>query len=206
MTSSAPTAWKRTSPWAGLLVPGRFGAAGPLPGVTIMPREALLLATIIARHDREQEIDRALLELAGVTPPKKPAIARGHCDLVWAGPNEWLLVSTHPDILENLPAALDDLAAVSDQSDSRAILRLSGTRIRDMLMKGPMIDLHPRVFHKEDAALTTIGHIGVHLWQIDEAPTYDIAVARSMAGSFWRWLSAAASEFGFDVLSADRKR
>ena len=30
--------------------------------------------------------------------------------------------------------------------------------------------------------------MGVTLWQVDDAPTYDIAVFRSLAGSFWKWL------------------
>ena len=87
----------------------------------------------------------------------------------------------------------------SDQSDGRALMRLSGSRVRDLLAKGCPIDLHPRAFKGGDVALTTISHIGVHLWQVDDAPTYDLALMRSMAESFWSWLDASAAEFGYSV-------
>ncbi len=58
---------------------------------------------------------------------------------------------------------------MSNQSDARAALRLSGPHVRDMLAKGCMIDLHPSVFPPGAAAMTSIAHIGVHLWRLDNA-------------------------------------
>ena len=51
-----------------------------------------------------------------------------------------------------------------------------------------------------DAAVTTVGHIVVHLWQLDETPTYEFAVLRSYAAAFWRWLVDSAAEFGAVVV------
>ena len=50
--------------------------------------------------------------------------------------------------------------------------------------------------------MTSIAHIGVQLWQRDDRPTYEIAVARSFAGSLWSWLEEAAAEFGCEVRAA----
>jgi sarcosine oxidase subunit gamma len=94
---------------------------------------------------------------------------------------------------------LDGLASLSDQSDARAVLRLSGPKLRETLAKGCAVDLHARAFRPGDTAITAIAHIGVQLWQVDEGPTFDILVARSMAGSFWRWFSASAAEFGLEL-------
>ncbi len=41
--------------------------------------------------------------------------------------------------------------------------------------------------------------MSAYLWQVDEAPTYEIAVPASFAGSFWHWLSDAAAEYGYVV-------
>jgi sarcosine oxidase subunit gamma len=120
-------------------------------------------------------------------------------DLIWAGPQQWLAISEDRAAPERLARALEGLAAVSDQSDGRAVLRLSGPKLRDTMAKGCPVDLHPRAFRPGDTALTAIAHIGVQLWQLDEAPTFEIAVFRSMAGSFWRWLSGSAAEFGLEV-------
>ena len=54
-----------------------------------------------------------------------------------------------------------------------------------------MIDLHPAAFPPGAAAMTSIAHIGVHLWRVDERrddsdAIFDILIARSMAASFGR--------------------
>ncbi|RYE86794.1 MAG: hypothetical protein EOP19_05950, partial [Hyphomicrobiales bacterium] len=36
---------------------------------------------------------------------------------------------------------------------------------------------------------------------VDAAPTFDVAVTRSYAASFWHWLEASAAEFGLAVTS-----
>ena len=99
----------------------------------------------------------------------------------------------------DLVAKLKGFASVSDQSDGRAVVRLAGPRVRDVLAKGLPIDLHPTVFGAGSAATSVIALMGVTLWQVDDAPTYDIAVFRSLAGSFWKWLTDSAAEFGYEV-------
>jgi sarcosine oxidase subunit gamma len=79
------------------------------------------------------------------------------------------------------------------------VLRLSGARVRDVLAKGLPIDLHPRAFRTGDATTSIISHIGIQLWQVDDAPTYDIVFFRSLAGSFWKWLTDSAAEYGYRV-------
>jgi methylglutamate dehydrogenase subunit D len=116
----------------------------------------------------------------------------------WAGPGRWLAEceAENGDRFEaRLRSALGDLAAVSDQSDSRAILRISAARARDVLAKGLPIDTHPSVMQPGSVVLSAIGHIGVHLWQVDDAPTFDCAVARSYARDFLRWIETASAEF-----------
>jgi sarcosine oxidase subunit gamma len=65
--------------------------------------------------------------------------------------------------------------------------------------KGLALDLHPRNFRSGDVALSSVAHIDMHIWQTDEVPSFKLAVARSMAASFWAWLVHAGSEFGLSV-------
>jgi Sarcosine oxidase, gamma subunit family len=74
-----------------------------------------------------------------------------------------------------------------------------GGRARDVLAKGVPIDLHRRVFWAGETAATTVAHIGVQLWQVDEAPTYDLIVPRSLAATFWEWLTESIAEFGYAI-------
>jgi methylglutamate dehydrogenase subunit D len=92
-----------------------------------------------------------------------------------------------------------DVASVVNQSDGRCVMRVGGSRARDALAKGVPIDLDAGVFGPGDAALTLAGHINVHMWQIDNAPTYEFAVFRSFAVSFCQWLLDTSSCYGVIV-------
>jgi sarcosine oxidase subunit gamma len=72
--------------------------------------------------------------------------------------------------------------------------------VREALAKGVAIDLHPRAFKTADAAATLVSHVAVQLWQVDDAPTYELAVARGFALSFWHWLATSAAEFGLELV------
>jgi sarcosine oxidase subunit gamma len=157
----------------------------------------MALATIIARAGKAGELRTEVERRYGLDLPTRPVRAQGaELNLVWAGPEQWLAVSADPEIVKRLAADLRGFAAVSDQSDARAIIRIAGPRARNVLAKGCPVDLHPRAFRAGDTALTAIEHIGVHLWQLDGLPTFEIAVARSRAASFWRWFSASALSSG----------
>jgi sarcosine oxidase subunit gamma len=78
-------------------------------------------------------------------------------------------------------------------------MAISGPRARDALAKGVAVDLHPRAFEAGHAAATLVAHIGVTLWQVDEAPTFHVCVPRAFSSSFWHWLLASAAEYGFEV-------
>ncbi len=200
MSEAAASSWRRRSAWHGIAVAGRHGSAGNMPGVCATPVDWRSLATILAGEGRRAEVESALTNLVGITPPSAPKRVQGRFgDLIWSGPDQWLLASESPNVVARAERDLRGLAAVSDQTDARAVLRVAGPRVRDALAKGCLVDLHPRVFRTGDVALTSIAHIGAQIWQIDDAPTYDIAVFRSMAASFWSWFIASASAYGCEV-------
>lgn len=198
------TNWTVRGAWAGIAAAGRIGAAGT-PGVTVLARDGLGIATLIAAEGGETALAAAVKQGLGLDLPTSPSVAQsGAHRLVWAGAGQWLLVAGDRAGFTETLAALAGLAAVADQSDGRAALRLSGPKIREALAKGCMIDLHPTAFPVGATALTTIAYMGVHLWRADDGPdgaVFEIMVARSMAGSFWSWFSASAAEFGCDVVT-----
>lgn len=184
----------------GLALPGRYGAANGGPGVVLSERADLALAAVMVRKGASEALARRVRAVFGLDLPTTPRRAtRGSLAFVWAGPGCWLAVTEGRDgtsLEELLRHDLSNLASISDQSDGRAVVRIAGGRARDVLAKGVPVDLNPRVFTAGDAAVTTVGHIAVHLWQLDETPTYEFAVFRSYAAAFWRWLVDSAAEFG----------
>ena len=190
---------------AGVAVPGRLVEGRDEPRVTIEERVGLGLATVAARKGQAEGLRAAVASAYGVELPDASRVAHGpSVSFVGYGPGQWLAVSerlANEALARDLGERLRGLASISDQSGGRAVLRVSGPLARAMLAKGLPIDLHPRAFTPGSAATSTISLMGVQLWQVDDAPTYDLAIFRSVAASFWRWLTASAAEFGYEVVT-----
>ncbi|KRE12242.1 hypothetical protein ASE66_16895 [Bosea sp. Root483D1] len=205
-TTSTAVSWTQHGAWADIAQAGQLGAAGPA-GVTAILQGGFGLATLIATPGGAPALSGLVESRTGITLPATPTIVSGAShDAIWSGPEQWLLRAATHDGFAELLEALSVQAAVSEQSDARAAVRLSGPQIRDALAKGVMLDLHPAAFAVGDTALTSIAHIGVHLWRLTDEPdgsVFEIMVARSMVGSFWSWFAASAAEFGCQV-SIDR--
>jgi len=194
------------TPLSGLesvLAPGRYGAPDGARGVSLTPHAGLALASIMVRAGKTSELTKRVEDIFGVTLPLTPKrVDTGTIAFVWAGPGQWLAMAEHTDghtFAQMLQRDLKGRASVIDQSDGRTVLRVGGPKARDAFAKGISLDLHPSVFRTDDTALTLAGHINVHIWQVDEAPTYEIVVFRSFAAALCGWLKEAAAEFGVAV-------
>ena len=185
------------------------GLAQPTPasgtaGLTVTERRGLGLATVTLRPGARDTLADALSTAYGLTLSDGPKVSTGSdIALVGTGPRSWLAVQPGGGwrFASTLATQLAGSASVADQSSGYAVLRLCGPNVRQVLAKGVPVDLHPAAFQPGDAAVTLAGHVGIILWQVDAAPTYDIAVFRSFAGSFWHWLTESAAEFGMAVAS-----
>jgi heterotetrameric sarcosine oxidase gamma subunit len=198
VSEPARSSWRRQGAWHGILAAGRFGAQDGPAGVFVTPVEDCGVATVIGLG--ADALDTYFARAHALTPPRTPAVAAGcGCALVWTGPDQWLALADDRAFPARLVEALGGSAAVSDQSDARAILHLRGPRLRDALANGCPIDLHPDAFGPGDAAVTAIAQVGVHIWWLPDDHGLHVAVFRSMAGGFWSWLFASAAEFGCQV-------
>ena len=198
---------KSASGIAGLAASGRYGKLDGGAGVTISERIGLGLATVAARKGQARSLQDRVREAYGVDLPQTSRVVVGRdVSFVGYGPGQWLAVSetlASEALARDLAERVKGLASISDQSSGRTVIRVSGTRARDVLAKGLPIDLDPRVFPLGSAATSTISLMGVQLWQDDDTRSYDIAVFRSLSESFWRWLAASAAEFGYEVVAPD---
>lgn len=168
--------------------------------LTVAYRDDLTIAHICIARGQHQLANAAIQGAYGKPLPSKAERVAMDRDVefVWAGLDQWLAVAPRGngrDLEQELKPILRGLAAVTDQSDARAVVRISGRRARQLLAKGVPIDLDPRVFPTNGAAITHASHIGVVLWQTGSDPVYDVAVFRSFADSFARWLQHSAHEW-----------
>lgn len=172
-------------------------------GVTLKLRTDVSICNVLARNRAENKLADRVSQEFGVNLPRTAAyVGSSPIAFVWAGPSQWLALGDSVDgrtLEQQLRSRLSGLASVMDQSDGRTIIRIAGPNARAALAKGVLIDLHSGAFRPGDTAMTTVGYMGVHFWQIDEVPTYEFAIFRSFAVAFWEWLTDAAAEFGVAV-------
>lgn len=191
------------SPFAGLLKPGRHGARDGAAGVALSERTGLALFVISAGAGKVSDVAAKVLAVTGLELPMGPKRAgKDGFALVGTAPGQWLAVvegRAALGMLASLAAGLKGLATIIDQSDGKAVLRISGPRAREVLAKGCSLDLNPRVFKAGNAGTTPVALIDCVIWQVDETPSYDLAVPTSFAGSFLSWLAASAAEYGYTV-------
>lgn len=171
-------------------------------GVIARERRGIAIATVMARKDQSVALAAAVKEQFDINLPLGPHGSGGDAtSFLGTGPGRWLV--THdagtPRFVDNLARQLEDLASVVDQSDAVGLLRLTGPALLDVLAKGVSLDLSAIAFPAGSVAVTQIAHMGVTLWKVDETPTFHIAAARSMAGSFLHWLEASAAMTGLVV-------
>ena len=151
------------------------------------------LAAVMARKGVSAEAIGAQLAL---TMPDGPRWAGDAAlALIGTGPGTWLAhcESPSPDWADALAERLVGLASVSDVSAGYRLFRLAGEGARTLLRRGAFVDFDPVAFAPGDAATTVIAHIGVIIRQIDGAPTYELAVFRSLGESLRHWLDLTAA-------------
>jgi methylglutamate dehydrogenase subunit D len=173
------------------------------PGVLACERNPQL-ATMIAYKGRRSDASARLEAYCGLALPGGPRrVAKGESAVIGLGPRTWLFQrEAGLPLATGLSEALGDAAAVTDQSDGYATMRLTGPRAASVLEKGISIDLHNRVFVPGFAAVTSCAHLDIIFWRLEDAnghPVYEIAVFRSLARSLWHFIEESAAEFGLAV-------
>lgn len=135
----------------------------------------------------------------GVDLPLKPrtVTSKGDVTVLWLSVDQWLVCCSRTRtgaLLDKLRKSLGTVHSLAvDVSDTRAIIRLEGDNVREVLMKGSSVDftqpdytagLVRRLIFAEIAALAHI--------VADKPCTVDIYVFRSFADYTWKWIEATA--------------
>jgi heterotetrameric sarcosine oxidase gamma subunit len=197
--------WNTQSPLHKALIAGRHGLTTGQAGVALEEVREIELIQVMARRGCWAETVKAAKKLFGVEPPSTPkAVAGKGVTLIWSGPDQFMVLAPNSRAAERkdkLRKAVSGIASLSDQSDGRCLIRISGPRARDALAKFSSLDLHDAAFAAGTAATTSIDHTSVNLWRgADEAaPVYYVLVFSSFADSLWRTIVDSTLEYGVEV-------
>ena len=141
----------------------------------------------------------AFERVVGCRPPVTPnTVARStDYDVLWLGPDEWLVRSAVPVQTGVLEAKLAEAvqgsyAAAVDVGSGYAVVEISGNCTRDVLARGCPLDLHPRIFKPGQCAQSHYFKASIVLIPTGD-DAYEIVVRRSFADYFIRIMLDAAT-------------
>jgi sarcosine oxidase subunit gamma len=133
-------------------------------------------------------------ETFGLPLPTTPRrIEHDGVTYLWSGPGAWLAIADDPALESRIATAVAAKAAVTDQSDGRVILTVTGPHAAAILAKLVPIDLHPTAFPPDASALTLAGPITVQIWRREAG--FHLACFRGFAESLGHALVQASQEF-----------
>ncbi len=175
---------------------GATALAETWPGFAISEVTDLALASLATRRGQETELRARAKARFGLEPPAPGRSESGDgMTFLWTGHEQWF-VEAPESALGGLEALLretfGDTAAVTEQSDAWASLRLEGRATRAVLEKLCPLDLHPGAFPPGATARTTMEHVSAIITSRDDRGSFSILMPRSSAGSFLHHLHQAA--------------
>lgn len=109
-------------------------------------------------------------------PAPNRATGKSGARAIWFGPGQVMLIGPAPD------PSLSAYAAVVDQSDAWAVVRLEGDGAEDVLARLVPVDLRPQNFKRGHTARTLLFHMTASITRVGEK-SLQIMVFRSMSTS-----------------------
>jgi sarcosine oxidase subunit gamma len=141
----------------------------------------------------------AAKEVLGVELPKQPRCSTswGDVRVLWLSIDQWLILCPRnkaPDLVASLRKRMQGLHTLTvDVSDMRAILRLEGEGIREVLLKGTSLDLLSDGYAPGTVRRLRFAEIAA-LLHVVEDDIVDLYVFRSFAEYAWEFLCTAARQ------------
>jgi len=124
--------------------------------------------------------------------------------IIWLGPDEWLITDyiQNDDLHEKLRQAVGDKeSSVTDVSENRTIIRISGEKLFNLLAKFLVLDLEKTFKNESSAAQTLFVKVPILIVRVfknySEKPQFDIFVNRSQANYIYNLLVDGTKNLDF---------
>ena len=120
--------------------------------------------------------------------------------ILWSGPKNWLVVSTKKNLLKNISEVFKETDfAVTDLSQSRAIIELEGKYTIEVLKKGCPFNFN--TIDKNNSINSIYNGIAFTVDMVENNPNkIRLFTLRSFGESFYHSITDACLEFGYKSL------
>lgn len=121
--------------------------------------------------------------------------------IIWLGPDEWLIIDIHDDLFIKLRNEIGDSeASVTDISENRTIIRISGEKIFTLLAKFLFLDLQKNLPDASSCAQTLFSKTPILIVRNhndSQIPEVDIILNRSYANYIYNLIVDGSKNLNF---------
>ena len=120
--------------------------------------------------------------------------------ILWMGPDNWLVVSTNLNLIENIKNKFDeDDFAFTDLSHSRAIIELEGKNTKEVLKKGCPYNFNE--LKKNESLNSIFNGVTITIDMLDDKPNrIRIFTLRSFGETLYHSITDSSLEFGYTAI------
>ena len=127
-------------------------------------------------------------------------VTNDNVKVIWLGPNEWL-ITNNQNLYKNLKNEIGDIqASVTDVSENRTVIRISGDQIFKLLSKFLVLDLEKNLPNESSCAQTLFVKVPVLLVRNNDykqIPEIDIFTNRSHANYIYNLIVDGTQNLDF---------
>ena len=160
----------------------------------------LLIVQIVQYKNSTVSINS--IDIDGLKFKDEPLLVANNDDtrILWNGPKNWLLVSTKKNLFKDISQNFKETDfAVTDLSNSRAIIQIEGQDTKEVLKKGCPFNFN--ILEKNNSINSTYNGIAFTIDILNDNPDkVRLFALRSFGESFFHSLTDASLEFGFESI------
>ena len=140
--------------------------------------------------------------LNAILPTKPNTFTKnGNLKIIWLSPDEWLITNEDDNLFSKLKNEIGDLeASVTDVSENRTIVRLSGEKIYKLLSKFLVLDLEKSLSSESTCAQTLFSKVPILLLRNhnkNQVPEIDIFLNNSHANYVYNLIVDGSENLDF---------
>ena len=160
----------------------------------------LLIVQIVQYKNSTISIES--IDIDGLKLKEEPLSVSNNNDtrILWNGPKNWLLISNKKDLLTNILQNFKETDfAITDLSNSKAIIEIEGQQVKEVLKKGCPFNFN--LLEKNKSINSTYNGIAFTVDMIDDNPDkVRLFALRSFGESLYHSITDASLEFGYKSL------
>ena len=160
----------------------------------------LLIVQIVQYKNSTVSIENIDVDSLKLRNEPLSVISNNDTRILWNGPKNWLLVSTKKDLLKNISEVLKETDfAITDLSNSRAIIEIEGNDVKEVLKKGCPFNFN--ILEKNNSINSTYNGIAFTVDVIDDNPNkIRLFALRSFGESLYHSITDSSLEFGYKAI------